>query len=339
MTIAMPQSGHHRSRGFVNVRAQRMLLIGAVLWLVLVVAACGGSENLARSNPDDSTGTTPGSVQPEPSTSRGPDNGEPANGEPADSESAAGQDPTSTLTGIDWWGCWQAADARNASGGIAGDGEQVESLPNCAAGPSSVGQVGDMSHPSSPPTFRAAGADGHPSIEFTFKGDTLLQTNGGQPWSGDAVLPAAGQGVTMAWIGMTMDIDSHRFKFLVSGLSDRHEYPMLRAEGEGARRFAGYGGGATDAVSSEGTITDFALHGVIVHLGPDGSTASVEVDGADIRSDQRSDIRADVSGLTLGNSYRRNFSTTDHQFVFLGLREGEMSPADKDAFWAYLDSL
>ena len=71
-----------------------------------------------------------------------------------------------------------------------------------------------------------------------------------------------------------------------------------------------------------------------------GSGASVlEVDGRDVRGGQNSQMQGNVTGLTLGNHYGRGFSTTDHQFVFLGMREGPMSSAEKQRFWNYVAGL
>ncbi len=215
----------------------------------------------------------------------------------------------------------------------------VASLPNCASGPSSVGSQGDMSHASAPPVFRSSGANGNRSIEFTFDGNTLLQTNGGQSWGGADVLPGSSQGVTLAWVGMMTDVNSHNVKYLVTGLNGGSEHPMLLVEGEGPNRFLGYGGGATEARSSNGTVIDNRLHGVIMYLAPNGSASIVEVDGVDVNTGQDSRMTANVTGLTLGNIFSRGFSTTDHQFVFLGMHEGQLSSAEKAVFWDYVNGL
>ena len=97
--------------------------------------------------------------------------------------------------------------------------------------------------------------------------------------------------------------------------------------------------GAIEARSTTGTVLDGSIHGVILHLSADGSASLVEVDGVDLVSGQDSRMESDVAGLTLGNIFSRNFSTTDHQFVFLGLREGPMSAAERSGFWEFVGGL
>lgn len=252
---------------------------------------------------------------------------------------SSGGGKADAIASVDWVGCWRAEDAVAANGATPADGGTVVRVPNCATGPSGIGTLGAMSHPSAPPTYRHAGAGTNPSIEFTFAGNTLLQTNGGSPWPSDALVDGDRFGVTLAWIGMMSDVESHDVKYLVSGLSYDHEAPQLIIEGEGPNRFAAYGGGNGEARSSTGTVRDGTIHGVIVFLSPDGSSSSVEVDGADLRPGQDSAMREDVLGLTLGNSFARGFSTTDHQFVFLGLSEGRLSEAERATFWGYVDRL
>lgn len=247
--------------------------------------------------------------------------------------------PPENVSAIDWWGCWRAEDALDGGGNTPSDGSVVATLPNCASGPADVGRAGDMSHPSAPPIFRTDGASGRPAIEFTFAGDTLLQTNAGDPWEGDDLLPASTEGITVAWIGMMTDVASHDVKYLVSGLDMSNDYPMLIVEGEGPDRFAGYGGGSTEIRSPDGTVVDLELHGVILHLAPDGTNSTIEVDGVVGDTPQDSAMGRDVTGITLGNHFGRGFSTTDHQFVFLGLHRGTLSEADKVAFWDHLDQL
>jgi hypothetical protein len=244
--------------------------------------------------------------------------------------------PPEQLFNVDWWGCWWAAHSQTQGGSTPGNGATVARLPNCADGPSSVGQPGDMSETGTAPEFRSAGANGYPSIEFTHAGDTLLKTNGGGAWSGGDVLDGGSEGVTLAWIGMTTDLAGHNTKYVVTGLDSGSEYPQLLIDGEGLDRFTGYGGGNSEARSDVGTISDLTIHGVILYLSPSGSSSSVEVDGTDLNQGLDSAMRGDVAGLTLGNFFSQNFSTTDHQFVFLGLREGPMSGNEKAEFWSYL---
>ncbi len=293
----------------------------------------GGDEN------DGGDDETAGDAEDEAEGGDAEEGADEAESEDGDDGEEAQTAAPGSATAIDWWGCWQAADAKNADGGTPSNGGRVALLPNCATGPSSVGSAGDMSHASYRPVFRSSGANGNPSIEFTFEGDTLLQTNGGSPWTGDDVLNGPSTGVTLAWVGMTTKVNSHNVKYLVSGLNEQFEYPMLLVEGEGPNRFAGYGGGNIEARSSEGTISDFNLHAVIMYLAPDGSASVVEVDGGDVQAGQDSIIRSEVAGLTLGNIFSRNFSTTDHHFVFLGMYEGQMSDGDKAAFWDYAEGL
>jgi hypothetical protein len=243
------------------------------------------------------------------------------------------------LLSVDWWGCWLAETAIDAQGQTPSDGSFVNQLPNCAEGPSSIGDSGDMTHPEAPPVYRSAGAGSHPSIEFTHAGNTLLQTNEGQPWVGADMLAGSTTGVTLAWVGMVTDVNSHTAKYLASGLDNQFDYPMLIVEGSGPNLFAGYGGGNVEARSSNDTVVDDTLQGVILYLSPDGSASVLEVDGVDLVSGQDSRMRTNVAGLTLGNLFSRNFSTTDHQFLFLGLREGPMSAAETAVFWEFVDSL
>lgn len=243
------------------------------------------------------------------------------------------------LLAVDWWGCWRAADAVSAQGLPPADGTLVSTVPNCAQGPSSVGAAGDLSHATAPPIYRTAGAGPHASIEFTYQGNTLLHTNGGLPWSGDDILAGSDEGVTLAWIGMMTDVNSHSVKYLVSGLDSQSEYPLLMVEGEGPNRFAGYAGGSRELRSSDGTVIDDRIHGVILHLAPNGSTSEIVVDNTDVVTSQDSPMGADMRGLTLGNFYSQGFSTTDHQFLFLGLRQGRLTTAETAAFWAFVESL
>lgn len=246
--------------------------------------------------------------------------------------------PTDAVSEVDWWGCWRAEQARDAGGSTPTNGERVSTLPNCASGSDSVGSQGTMSESGNDrPVYRPNGANGHPSIEFSYEGpvseqSTLLQTNGGVPWSGSDVL-AGEQGVTVAWIGMATDAASHTIKYVVSGLDNSSEYPQLIIEGDGTNRFQGWGGSGDLMLSSGGVITDYVVHGVIAYFAPDGS---IEVDNSDLRTGQNTPVSGSVEGLTLGNWFNQGFSTTDHQFVFLGLHEGPMSQADRDTFWAYL---
>ena len=245
--------------------------------------------------------------------------------------------PTDAVSEIDWWGCWRAEQARDANGSTPTNGERVSTLPNCASGPSSVGGQGTMSETGNDrPVYRPAGANGHPAIEFSYEGpnereSTLLRTNGGAPWAGSDVLEG-GPGVTLAWIGMTTDVASHDTKYFVSGLSSSHSAPLLIVRADGFNRFDAWAGGRQVMESSNDTIVDYVVHGVIVYFAPDGS---IEIDNSDFGSFD-SEVWGEVVGLTLGNKYDQGFSGTDHQFVFLGLHSGPMSQADRDTFWAYL---
>ena len=238
--------------------------------------------------------------------------------------------PTDAVSEIDWWGCWRAEQARDAGGSEPSDGGRVATLPNCASGSDSVGSQGTMTS-SDRPIYRRTGANGHPAIEFSFATNTLLQTNGGSRWSGGDVLDADG-GVTIAWIGMTTDVASHTIKYLVSGIDATIDNPNLIIEGDGTNRFIGWGGRGSEMRSSSGVIDDGVVHGVIAYFAPNGT---IEVDNADFRTNQNTPS-SDVYGLTLGRRVTQQFSTTDHQFVFLGLHEGPMSQADRDTFWSYL---
>lgn len=195
-----------------------------------------------------------------------------------------------------------------------------------------------MSHPGTSPIFRAQGANGKPSIEFTFAGDTLLQTNGGAPVGGDDVVRGPEQVVTRAWVGMTTDIESHNLKFLVSGLNRTHDYPQLLVKSQGPNRFVGYGGGTTEADVPD-SIVDDTIHGVILYLSSERDSSAIYVDGTKLATNVDSKQRTDIVGLTLGNSFKRGFSTTDHQFVFLGMTAGEMPEQAQRDFWAYLDDV
>ena len=244
---------------------------------------------------------------------------------------------------IDWWGCWRGGDARGAGGATPTDGSGVVTVPNCASGPSSVGRAGDLTSPNAAPAFRRSVANGSSSIEFEYNspppGDTMLQTNNGAPWSGSDVLDGDGRGVTLAWIGMLTDVESHTIKYLVSGLDSGSPYPQLIAEGDGVNRFQGWGGGGGELRAASGTIVDRRIHGVILHLAPNGTSSRLEVDGVAASGGQNSSMSGDVRGLTIGNLYSGNFSTTDHQFMFLGLHEGPLTGDEKADFWAYVDDL
>lgn len=244
---------------------------------------------------------------------------------------------SSGFLSIDWWGCWRAADAMGSGGSRPANGGTVNRLPNCANGPSSVGSAGDMFGSANPPVFRSAGAGGHPSIEFTHTGDTLLQTNGGAAWSGGDVL-ASSQGVTVVWVGMLSDVDSHDGKFAYTGIDRSNQHPSLYLRGRGPNLFSGYGGGNFEIKSPEGTIRDFVIYGVILHFSANGE-ATIQVNGGGVTSGDRVPLKNDVRGLTLGNAFRRNFSSTDHQFIFMGLTDGQLSSADRSAFWGYVNGL
>ncbi len=280
------------------------------------------------SGSDDRDGSSDTAGDDTTDTSEGSDTSETPDTEAPDTADSA---PSGGVVSVDWWGCWQARDA------VTSDGV-VTRLPNCATGPSSVGEAGDMFGSANAPVYRASGAGGNPSIEFTHAGDTLIQTNGGQPWTGGDILPSD-QGVTMAWIGMMTDVNSHEGKFLVSGQSRDNRFPFVRVRGRGENRFEAYGGGSVEALSGNGSVVDNRIQGVLIYLAPDRSASVIELDGTETLGGQDSQLRRNIFGLTLGNSYDRNFSTTDHQFLFLGMKQGQMSSEEKAAFWAHLESL
>ena len=348
---------------------RKIAVLAALLSMALVAAACGSS---------DSSGSGPLVIDPDPDLGESTadeadeaddgeptgDDAEPAVDDPTATDDAAEAEPatttpdeTTTTTAapqttttasptvaaavsfdeIDWWACWWARDAMAVGGETPADGGRVALLPNTADGSRSIGAAGDLSHPDAP-IFRSAGAAGLPSIEFTFEGNTLLQTNRGEPLSGDAVIPASRSGVTVAWIGVVSDVMSHSIKYLVSGLNSSNEYPQLIVEGEGPNRFLGYAGGSTEARSSDGVIIDGQLVGVLLHLGPD-SSSWLDVDGVDYRGGQDSSVRGGVVGVTVGNLFARNFSTTDHQMVFTAIYEGSLGEAEQALFWEQVAEL
>jgi hypothetical protein len=125
----------------------------------------------------------------------------------------------------------------------------------------------------------------------------------------------------------------------VSGLDSGSPYPQLIAEGAGTNRFRSWAGGVGEIDATNGTIVDNRIHGVILYMDPNGSASRIEVDGVDVSGSQNSAMTDDVAGLSLGNHFSGNFSTTDHQFMFLGLHEGPLSGADKAEFWDYAAAL
>ena len=139
-------------------------------------ASTTGLSSDASSSTDQSTDQSAAASSTDPSTVD--EGGTETLGSGDEASAGAGGSPA----GIDWWGLlaggrrtrrrWSATERRRPGRGPA----QLRRRSEQHWG------LGRHVPPDRPPVFRSGGANGRPSIEFTFAGDTLLQTNGGRPW-------------------------------------------------------------------------------------------------------------------------------------------------------------